>query len=83
MDFVHDTLATGRRIRMLTLVDIYSRESPAIIIDTSLSGRRVVRELERICEQRGGQPVSRWIMVLSLPAKCWMRELTPVGCSSI
>jgi len=53
MDFVHDTLASGRRIRMLTLVDVFTRESPTIVVDTSLSGRRVVRELERICEQRG------------------------------
>lgn len=53
MDFVHDTLASGRRIRMLTLVDVFTRESPTIVVDTSLSGRRVVRELERLCEQRG------------------------------
>lgn len=53
MDFVHDTLSTGHQIRMLTIVDVWTRESPTIVVDTSLGGRRVVRELERICEQRG------------------------------
>jgi len=41
MDFVHDILMDGRRIRMLTVVDDHSRESLVIEVDTSLSGRRV------------------------------------------
>lgn len=46
MDFVHDSLTDGRRIRALTIVDDFSRESPAIEVDTSIGGERVVRVLE-------------------------------------
>ena len=46
MDFVHDILTDGRRIRMLTVVDDYSRESLAIEVDTSLTGQRVSRVLD-------------------------------------
>ncbi len=53
LDFVSDTLAWGRRIRCLTVVDCYTRESPAIEVDTSLPGARVVRVLEHIAGQRG------------------------------
>lgn len=48
MDFMHDVLADGRRIRMFTLVDDYSRECLAIEVDTSLSGQRVSRILEAL-----------------------------------
>jgi putative transposase len=53
LDFVSDTLAWGRRIRCLTVVDCFTRESPAIEIDTSLPGARVVRVLEDLSLQRG------------------------------
>lgn len=53
LDFVSDTLAWGRRIRCLTVVDCFTRESPAIEIDTSLPGARVVRVLEGLAGQRG------------------------------
>lgn len=53
VDFVSDTLAWGRRIRCLTVVDCFTRESPAIAIDTSLPGARVVRVLEDVSMQRG------------------------------
>ena len=52
MDFLHDRLADGRRFRVLTMVDAYSRESPAIVADTSLPGARVVEVLERLAENR-------------------------------
>jgi putative transposase len=45
LDFVSDSLACGRRFRMLNVIDDYSREYLACVVDTSLSGRRVVREL--------------------------------------
>lgn len=48
MDFMHDVLADGRRIRLFTLVDDYSRECLAIEVDTSLSGQRVSRILEAL-----------------------------------
>ncbi len=50
MDFLTDALASGRRFRVLTLVDDYTREALAIEVDTSLPGARVVRVLERLRE---------------------------------
>ena len=48
MDFVADRLADGRAFRMLTLVDSFSRVSPAIEVDLSLTGKRVVEVLEQL-----------------------------------
>ena len=53
MDFVSDSLVTGRRFRALTIIDDYSRECPAIKVDTSLGGRRVVAALDRLAQTRG------------------------------
>jgi len=50
MDFLTDALASGRRFRVLTVVDDYTREALAIEVDTSLPGTRVVRVLERLRE---------------------------------
>ena len=46
MDFLHNVLMDGRRIRILTIVDLWDRSSPALEVDVSLPGRRVVRTLE-------------------------------------
>ena len=48
LDFVSDTLTDGRRLRILTVVDDFSRECLCLAADTSLSGRRVARELDRL-----------------------------------
>jgi len=53
LDFVHDQLACGRRFRILNVVDDVTRECLAAIPDTSISGRRVARELEDLIERRG------------------------------
>ena len=53
MDFVSDALADGRKFRALTIVDDFTRESPAIEVDTSLPGERVVRVLEQLAVTRG------------------------------
>jgi transposase InsO family protein len=53
LDFVHDQLAGGRRFRILNVVDDVTRECLAAIPDTSISGRRVARELTALIEQRG------------------------------
>jgi putative transposase len=53
MDFVSDITVTGRRFRALTIIDNYTRECPAIEVDTSLGGVRVVSVLERLSETRG------------------------------
>ena len=50
MDLVADSFSDGRRFRSLTVVDDFSRECPAIEIDTSISGARIVRVLERLSE---------------------------------
>ena len=52
LDFVADALASGRRFRILTLVDDFSRECLGLVVDNSLSGVRVARELDRIVEMR-------------------------------
>ena len=53
LDFVHDQLACGRRFRILNVVDDVTRECLAAIPDTSISGRRVARELGDLIERRG------------------------------
>ena len=53
MDFVSDGLVDGRKLRCLTIVDDCSRESPAIEVDTSINGRRVVAVLDRLADTRG------------------------------
>ncbi|RTL87328.1 IS3 family transposase [Ancylobacter aquaticus] len=53
MDFVHDQLATGRKIRVLTIVDTFSRFSPAVDARFSYRGEDVVLTLERVCATVG------------------------------
>ena len=53
VDFVADVLSDGRRFRILAVVDDYTRENLALVVDTSLSGVRVARELDRIVRERG------------------------------
>ena len=48
LDFVHDSLLSGRRFRALTVIDEWSRESLAIEVDASLTGQRVIRVLDRL-----------------------------------
>lgn len=53
MDFVSDNLAQGKKFRCFTIVDDCSRICPAIEVDTSLPGVRVVRVLDRLVEIHG------------------------------
>ena len=53
LDFVSDALSDGRRFRILCVIDDFSRECLATVVDNSLSGVRVARELDRIAEIRG------------------------------
>lgn len=53
LDFVSDALTDGRRIRVLCIVDDYTREALATIVDTSISGFRVGRELSKLIMVRG------------------------------
>ena len=53
MDFVHDQLSSGRRLRALTVVDTFTKECLAIEVDTSLNGMRVKRVVEALSWHRG------------------------------
>ena len=53
MDFVSDALFDGRRIRALTVVDDFSRESLAIEVGQSITGEQVVTIMNRLCAMRG------------------------------
>jgi putative transposase len=53
VDFVHDTLATGRGIRVLAVVDTFTRECVSLEVDSSMSGQRVTRTLAAVIERRG------------------------------
>jgi putative transposase len=56
MDFVADRLADGRALRILTVVDVFTRECLALEVDLSLSGERVKRVLEKVVQGRGERP---------------------------
>jgi len=53
MDFVHDQLATGRKIRVLAVVDTFSRYVPLIDPRFAYRGEDVVQTLERVCAASG------------------------------
>lgn len=55
LDFVADVFGAARRFRMLNVIDDHTRECLALVADTSLSGARVVRELDR-CIRLYGKP---------------------------
>ncbi|WP_257385311.1 IS3 family transposase [Tahibacter caeni] len=71
LDFMHDALANGRAFRALNVIDDYARDALAIEIDFSLSGSRVVRVLEQLCEWHG-KPV----MIRSVQAWARAKEVT-------
>ena len=53
LDFVHDQFALGRRFRILNVVDDVTRQCLSAIPDTSISGKRVARELTALIDARG------------------------------
>lgn len=53
LDFAHDAVASGRTIRVLSVVDAYTRECLALEVDTSFAGLRVARVLNQIIAERG------------------------------
>ena len=53
MDFVHDQLATGGKLRVLTIINTWSRFSPAVDPRFSYHGEDVVATLEQVCEIHG------------------------------
>ncbi len=67
----HCRTVDGRRFRILTVVDDFSRENLVLVADTSLSGQRVARELDQIIAERGMPktivPPSRALLCNTLP----------------
>ena len=59
LDFVHDAIAAGRAIRVLSVVDAFTRECLALEVDTSFASPRVTRVLEEIMARRGGPQAIR------------------------
>ena len=59
LDFVHDAVGCGRAIRVLSVVDAYTRECLALEVDTSFASRRVTRVLEAIIAERNAPQVIR------------------------
>lgn len=53
IDFVHDRMANGRTLRVLSIVDTFTRECLALEVDTCLPSRRVTRALDRVIAVRG------------------------------
>lgn len=53
LDFVHDTLSSGRSFRCLTVMDEYSREALAVHVGYSIPSVRVIEVLERLRAERG------------------------------
>src|SRR5271166_832244 len=53
VDFAHDAVECGRAFRVLSVVDAYTRECPALEVDTSFASRRVTRVLDGIIAERG------------------------------
>jgi Transposase and inactivated derivatives len=53
LDFMHDTLSTGKSVRSFNVIDDFNREVLAIAIDKSLPSARVIRELDQLIEWRG------------------------------
>jgi putative transposase len=53
LDFVHDALANGRSVRVLSVVDNFTRECLALETDTSFASQRVTRVLEKLIARRG------------------------------
>ncbi len=58
-DFMHDSLNNGRPFSTFNVIDDHNREVLMITIDTSLSARRITRELDRLIEWRGTPEVIR------------------------
>jgi putative transposase len=59
LDFVHDAAESGRKFRVLSVIDVYTRECLALEVDTSFASRRVTRELEKIVAERGAPEAIR------------------------
>jgi putative transposase len=87
LDFAHDVLAGGRTIRVLSVVDAFTRECLALEVDTGFASRRVTRVLETIialgrrprairCDN-GPELTSRHFLSWALEWKIELRHIQP------
>jgi putative transposase len=53
LDFVQDSLWNGRKIRLLPVIDVFTRRCLGIIVDSSLNGKKVIEALEKLVEEHG------------------------------
>jgi putative transposase len=85
MDFVHDQLATGRKLRVLTIVDTFSRFSPAVEPRFNFRGADVVEVLERVGRE-GGLPamirVDQGTEFVSRDLDLWAYQISAVSRST-
>jgi len=79
MDFVSDSLHDGRRFRVLTLVDHFSRVSPAFEVESSITGKRVVAVLERLRRRTDYPGSSRRTTGRNLPPGWWTNRRIATG----
>lgn len=80
MDFVHDQLATGKKLRVLTIVDTHSRYCPATDPRFAYRGEDIVQTPERICKTTGYPQVSHNLAgILGLSAQ----KQSPAGTAGL
>jgi transposase InsO family protein len=87
LDFAHDVLAAGRNIRVLSVVDAFTRECLALEVDTGFASRRVTRVLDEIIAVRGlsqaircdngPELTSRHFLAWALEWKIELRHIQP------
>lgn len=87
LDFAHDVLAAGRTIRVLSVIDAFTRECLALEVDTGFASRRVTRVLDEIIASRGRplaircdngpELTSRHILAWALEWKIELRHIQP------
>jgi putative transposase len=92
MDFVHDQLATGKKLRILTVVDTRSRYCPATDARFNYRDEDVVPTLERVCTKTGYpksirvEPASRSrVLLLAVSVSIWAiaGEITSEGTTAL
>jgi len=67
LDFLCDALATGRTVRVLSIVDNFTRECLALEADTSFASQRVTRVLDDVISRRGSPKRYAWTMAPNSP----------------
>ena len=79
IDFVHDRMANGRTMRILSIIDTFTRECLALEVDTCLPSRRVTRALDGVIAERGRPERIRMDNVLNASVFLIVRHSTSEG----